>query len=153
MRRIFMLLTMVVGLTACDSGKVFQSYEDMPNNRWPRDRIVSFAVNIEDTTAKYDVELAIRHSTYYAYANLLVNVTSIYPTGEERTKDYDFLLKNTDGSFKAEGAGDLWDITLPLMEAVQFPKSGKYIFNINNIMPLPETADIMQVGLVVKKSE
>lgn len=153
MKKFIGLMFALVFLSACDSGKIFQRFEDIDNYRWSRDKAVSFDVSVKDASASYDVFLAIRHTSYYAFANLMVNMIAVYPSGEERTKDYDFFLKETDGSFKGEGAGDLWDIEFPLMEKVSFPEAGNYTFTISNIMPMPETDDIMQVGLIVKKSK
>jgi gliding motility-associated lipoprotein GldH len=140
-------------LASCNPNKVFERYENIDNNKWAKDKIVTFEVEINDISVPYDVELALRHSSYYVWADILVNLTTVYPDGEERMKDYDLFLRNKDGSFKAEGAGDLWDITFPLMEKASFNVKGKYIFKIQNIMPRLETDDIMQVGLIVKKSK
>jgi gliding motility-associated lipoprotein GldH len=153
MKKISLLIFTLLTLSACNSGKVFERYEDMSGTKWSRENVVTFEVNIEDIGTPYNVDLAIRHTSYYVWADLMVNLTSVYPSGEERTKDYDFFLRNSDGSFKAEGAGDLWDITFPLLSEVTFPEKGKYIFKVQNIMPQPETEDIMQVGLVVKKAK
>ena len=153
MKKICLLFLTLLTLSACNSGKVFERYEDLAGAKWSRENIVTFEVNIEDAATPYNVDLAIRHTSYYVWADLMVNLTSVYPSGEERTKDYDFFLRNSDGSFKAEGAGDLWDITFPLLSEVTFPEKGKYIFKVQNIMPQPETEDIMQVGLIVKKSK
>jgi gliding motility-associated lipoprotein GldH len=153
MKKICLLFLALLTLSACNSGKVFERYEDLAGAKWSRENIVTFEVNIEDTATPYNIDLAIRHTSYYVWADLMVNLTSVYPSGEERTKDYDFFLRNSDGSFKAEGAGDLWDITFPLLAEVTFPEKGKYIFKVQNIMPQPETEDIMQVGLIVKKSK
>jgi gliding motility-associated lipoprotein GldH len=153
MKKICLLFLALLTLSACNSGKVFERYEDLAGAKWSRENIVTFEVNIEDVATPYNVDLAIRHTSYYVWADLMVNLTSVYPSGEERTKDYDFFLRNSDGSFKAEGAGDLWDITFPLLAEVTFPEKGRYVFKVQNIMPQTETDDIMQVGLIVKKAK
>jgi gliding motility-associated lipoprotein GldH len=152
MKKFGLFLLSMILLVSCNSKKIFENYQDIENMKWSRDKVVTFEVDIEDTSTPFNVELAIRHTSYYVWANLKVNLTTIYPSGEERTRDYDFFLRNEDGSFKAEGAGDLWDISFPLLDKINFSETGKYIFKIQNIMPQPETDDIMQVGLVVKKN-
>lgn len=140
-------------LLSCESSKVYQKFEDIPNNTWTRGNVVTFEVQIDDPAPAYDVELALRHTSYYTWANLMVNLTTVYPSGEERTRDYDFYVRNTDGSFKGEGAGDLWDINFEWLTDVTFPEKGTYVFKVQNIMPTLETQDVMQIGLIVKKSE
>lgn len=153
MRKLWLPVLALLLLAGCDSSKVFQRYEDLPNNTWSRDQVITFEVPIDDPAPSYDVELAVRHTSYYTWANLMVNITTRYPSGEERTKDHDLFIRSTDGAFKGEGAGDLWDINFKVMDAVTFPEKGTYVFRVQNIMPTPETQDIMQIGLIVKKSK
>jgi gliding motility-associated lipoprotein GldH len=153
MKKLILLAICPLFLIACKSNKIFEQYKDIDNNKWSRDNVISFNVNIEDISIPYDVSLAIRHSSYYVWADIMVNMTVIYPSEEERTKDHDLMLRNKDGSFKAEGAGDLWDITFPIFSSFKFTETGKYQFKVQNIMPQPVTEDIMQVGLIVKKSK
>jgi len=70
-----------------------------------------------------------------------------------RTKDYNIFLRNTDGSFKGDGAGDLWDITYPVFTDITLPDAGIYKFEVQNVMPIMELPDIMDVGLIVRKAE
>jgi hypothetical protein len=49
--------------------------------------------------------------------------------------------------------GDIYDLEVPIMKKVRFPITGDYKFDIQNIMSRPETANIMQIGLIVKKSD
>lgn len=149
--KLFYLLLCVV-LFACDRNKIFESYKDIKNNRWEQNNVVVFETEIEETSALYDIELALRHTSYYTWANLRVNFTIVYPGGSERTKDYNFVLRNEDGSFKGEGMGDLWDINFPLMKKISLNEKGKYIFKVQNIMPKIYTDDIMQIGLIIRKS-
>lgn len=153
MKKVLFFLLPALLLISCDSSKVYQKFEDMPNNTWSRDNVVTFTVDIQDIASNYDVDLAVRHTSYYPWANLKVNLTSVYPSGEERTRDYEFFVRNTDSSFKGEGAGDIWDINFEWLSDISFPEKGTYTFKVQNIMPLVETADIMQIGLIVRKSE
>jgi gliding motility-associated lipoprotein GldH len=152
MKRALYFLLPALLLLACDSSKIYQRYEDLPGNVWTRDKEITFTVDIQDVNPSYDVMLAVRHSSYYTWANLKLQLTCIYPSGETRTSDQEFLLRNADGSFRGEGAGDLWDIEFPWYEKVKFTEKGTYTFKVNNAMPRLETEDIMQIGLIVRKS-
>lgn len=145
------VLSLTMFLISCDQ-RVFQEFKDIPQYRWARENAITFDVEINDTLQAYDVELAIRHTSYYAFANIKVNVYSTFPSGETRTRDLDLMLRDKDGSFLGEGAGDLWDINFEYLSDFTFPRKGHYLFTVQNIMPLPETPEIMQVGWIVKKS-
>jgi gliding motility-associated lipoprotein GldH len=152
-RLFFGFFTLLFLFTACDSGQVYKEYESLKNHEWKRDHTIVFDVQIDDIKSNYDVYLSIRHTTYYPYANLLVNITSYDPSDNMRTKDFEFYLRSPDGQFKAEGAGDLWDIDFLLFEDISFPEEGVYSYHVSNYMPYVSTPDIMEVGLIVKKTE
>ena len=135
MKNYIYLFVLALLLTSCDSNKIFSEYTDIDNFLWKRDHVITYEANIDDPDTVYDVYLALRHTTYYAWANIKVNCTVVYPGGEERTMDHDIMLRNEDGTFKAEGAGDLWDIEYRILEKASFKEKGTYVFKIQNIMP------------------
>lgn len=149
----YLVFLFLLILSACTNNKIFEKYIKTGNNIWKRDDIKKFEVPIEDTLSLYDVTIAIRHSSYYAFANIKVNLTISYPSGDMRTKEFNIFVRNEDGSFKGDGAGDLWDVAYPALQGVSFPFKGTYVFEIQNVMPLMETPDIMDVGLIVRKSK
>ncbi|HPB24891.1 MAG TPA: gliding motility lipoprotein GldH [Bacteroidales bacterium] len=149
----YIILLLLLGLMSCSHNKIYEKYIKIENRNWKRDQIIKFEVPVEDTVSLYNVTLAIRHTSYYAYANIRVNMMINYPTGDMRVKDYNILVRNTDGSFLGDGAGDLWDVTHPALEGVSFPFKGIYVFEVQNVMPLMATPDIMDVGLIVRKSK
>ncbi len=149
-----LLLSLILSIfAACDSNNVYKHYETLKNHEWKRDHAIEFDVDIEDTATHYDVFLAIRHTSYYPYANLLVNITNYDPDDNMRSLDFEFLLRNSSGSFKAEGAGDIWDIDFLIYEDISYPKAGTYKYVVSNYMPYVSTPDIMEVGLIVKKTD
>ncbi len=149
----YLFLISAVLLTSCSKRKVFEKYIDIDNYKWKRANLIKFEVPITDTTTNYDVTLNVRHTSYYAFANILLNVTTTYPAGDMRTKDYNIVLRNDDGTFKGEGAGDIWDLAYPVMTDVTFAQKGTYTFEVQNVMPAIEISDIMDVGLIVKKAK
>jgi gliding motility-associated lipoprotein GldH len=154
MKKTILLLVIISALlTSCSKNKVFEKFTKLDNYKWKRDNLITFNVDIKDVSTNYDVTLALRHTTYYAFANIKVNVTLTFPSGEMRTRDYNIFIRNPDGSFKGDGAGDLWDITYPVFTDITFPETGTYKFEVQNVMPIMELPDIMDVGLTVRKAE
>jgi len=152
-KTIVLLVLLSTILTSCSKNKVFEKYIKIDNNKWKRDNIITFNVDIKDVKSNYDITLALRHSTYYSFANIKVNVTLTFPSGDVRTRDFNIFLRNQDGSFKGDGAGDLWDITCPVFNQITCPDPGTYKIEVQNIMPIMELPDIMEVGIIVRKSE
>ncbi len=149
----WLIFPVLLILMSCSRGKVYEKFIKIDNYTWARDQVIKFEVPVEDTLSLYDVTIAVRHTSYYAYANIRVNMMITYPSGDMRTKDYNIPIRDKEGNFIGDGAGDLWDITIPALQKVSFPFKGTYIFEIQNVMPLMKTPDIMDVGLTVRKSK
>ncbi len=98
----------------CGKRKIYEEFEKFSNYSWNRFNYLNFEADIQDTSRYYDIFLAVRHITQYPYKKLDVNFTSYTPSGEERSMEYSFRIKNDEGKFLGEGMGDLWDIELPL---------------------------------------
>ncbi len=147
---IFILLFV---LTSCSKNTVFDENHKFENNTWAKSEIVSFDVTIEDVSFAYDVLIAIRHMSGYPFANVVVGMTIETPAGETRMMQHSLIIRNTDGSFKGDGLGDIWDIEVPAFEKYLFKETGTYKFKIENRMHLAEMPGLMSIGLILKKCE
>jgi len=140
-------------LASCNRNKFYEKNYKMTDNKWPKLQELTFEVPITDTAGYYDVVLNLRHTEYYAYANIIIGVNIITPNGEERYKHFDLMIKNPDNTFKGDGSGDIWDYSKIIYEKLSFNTTGTYKFVMSNHMPLIETEGIMEVGLSVEKSK
>jgi gliding motility-associated lipoprotein GldH len=140
-------------MVSCNHDKVFEKYEKMSDNKWVKTQSLAFEVPIEDTLSAYDIFLTVRHADYYPYANILITINQITPSSEERYKNFDLRLRNTDGSFIGDGSGDIWDTKILVYKKMSFNNKGTYKFVVENHMPYVETEGIMEIGFVVEKTK
>lgn len=152
MKRIFVSLLVVLVLSGCSRSTLFKDYIKLDNVSWNRGNIIEFEVPIDENVVS-DYFLALRHHTYFSYDYIDVNITFYTPDGEMRSRNYHYNLKNEKAEWKGDGMGELWDINFPIRKNVKFNKSGICKVRIENIMPRMETPGIIEVGLIVKKSE
>jgi len=153
-KNIFISLIILLIEGACSRGKIFEKYHKFENNVWKRvGDNVWFEVPVKDTTALYDLFIAIRHATFYPNDKISVGVTIYTPTGETRYSEHDILLKDSRGEFISEGLGDIWDIKIPFNKKFSFSNIGIYKFEIENITGTKYLLPgVMEVGLIIKKS-
>ncbi len=153
MKRILLLIILpVVFITSCDDAVVFKQYNKMENLNWNRFDYQVFEVDVEKDEL-LDFYLAFRHHTDFPFDKLWVNVTFYTPDGATRSRDYDFDLKDENGKWLADGLGDLWDIDFPIRKEMQFNKSGICKVRIENIHSKYDMPGVIEIGLIVKKSE
>ena len=154
MRKIYIILISIVPiLISCQSDTIFRKYYQFDDYQWDKDKNIIFNVNINDIKSKYDVIIAVRHTSQYPYANLQINLTFYSPSGQERTKDHNLFLRNNDGSFKGSVMGNIYDMEFEVLKKINFTEQGTYKFEINSLMPKYTTPALMDIGLIIKKSK
>lgn len=152
MKNLIILLSFVLLLGSCGQKTVFKDYHRFDNISWDRFDILTFDVDVQKDQ-KLDFSLLLRHHTYYPYNYLDVNITFYTPSGASMSRDYHFELKTKEGSWKSEGAGDFWDIELPIRDEMLFSESGICMVRIENKMTKIKTPGIIEVGLKARISD
>ena len=124
----------------------------MENVSWNRLDFLVFEVPVNENDI-LDFDIALRHHTSFQHDYLYVNITFYAPDGEMRSADYDFKLKDADGNWLADGMGELWDIEIPIRQEMPFYQTGICKVRIENNYPRIETPGIIEIGLIVRKSD
>ena len=150
---LFLLLlgATIVGLSSCDSRKVFDQTQNIPNSIWDRSFKVKFAVPITDTLTSNNVYLNIRHAEGYPYNNLFLFVHTQFPNGKIYTDTVDCALADENGKWLGSGAGDIYDQQSPFKGNVRFRDSGTYTVEIEQAMRLEKLPFIMDAGLRIER--
>jgi gliding motility-associated lipoprotein GldH len=150
-RSVYIFLV-ILCLSSCSRGKVFEEYRKFPDQSWNRFRFLTFDVMIDDPEPAYDVFVTVRHLPEFPYNTLDVNLNITYPSGEERNSNHHIHIRDASGKLLGEGLGDLWDVTVPVKKGVRFPAAGKYRFDFENKMTKVQTPALLEFGLTVKKA-
>ncbi|GIV33869.1 MAG: hypothetical protein KatS3mg031_1404 [Chitinophagales bacterium] len=137
---------------ACDSNQVFDQNLDIPKYTWNVKYEPEFHVTITDTTRLYNVYINIRHTRYYPYSNLWVNITTRFPDGLELQKRVELPLADKNGRWYGTCLGDICDLQVPIQERAYFNKTGEYMFRIKQIMRMDELPAVMSIGLRLETS-
>jgi gliding motility-associated lipoprotein GldH len=119
---------------------------------WNRFDIQNFEVPVKIGDV-LDFYLSIRHKSDFQYDKIWVNITFYTPEGTMRSRDYEFDLKDKSGKWLGDGMGELWDIDLPVHKEMVFNKAGTCRVRVENKDSKYETPGIIEVGLVVKRSQ
>jgi gliding motility-associated lipoprotein GldH len=151
--KFFLLFLMVIALLSCNNRKEFEQYQKFEKQSWHRFNIVKFEVPVSDIRNPYNIELIIRHLPEFIIKDLPTNVTIYTPSGEMRTSEHILNFTGTDGKNLSKCLGDLCDITFNLREDFVFPEPGTYQIEIENKWPKLELPGILEVGLILEKSQ
>lgn len=149
--RIICALLIAVFALSCDSNRVYEQYENIPDFEWNQENILRFEVEITDTIHAHNIFVNLRNSGDYAYSNLWLFVKTISPDNEVDEKKIEIQLADETGDWYGSGFGDIFDLQVPFKQKVVFPKSGKYVFEIVQGMYDLKLQGIVNVGIRIEK--
>jgi gliding motility-associated lipoprotein GldH len=141
-----------VSLSSCNSKIIFSEYHTFKNEEWSSTEKAEFEVEIKDNQCLNNVSLMVRHADAYPYNNIFLLVTSKYPDGKITKDTMEVVLANDKGEWLGSGAGDLFDLKIPIKKNVRFPLLGKYNFTFEQVMRETTLPLILDFGFEIEKS-
>ena len=134
MRTSFWCLILIsVLISSCDSNRVFDEYNTVPNS-WNKDDIVSFNFETQDTVKAYNLFVNIRNNNDYKYSNLFLLVELNYPNGKSTKDTLEYLMAKPNGELLGTGFSDIKENKLWFKENFIFPEKGNFEINIQHAM-------------------
>jgi len=143
---------LVIGLTGCDTKRVYEENTDIPKYIWNLDFKPEFTVNIIDTTLLYNIYVNVRHTKFYPNSNLWIFITTQFPDGKKMEKRVELTLADKEGRWQGDCLGDICDIQLPIQQNAFFETPGNYTFQFAQIMRTDNLPFVMSMGLRVEKA-
>lgn len=152
---VFPALLFIIALftSSCSNNVVYSKYQNFENNEWFAKNKVSFDLEMTDANSFHDISVMVRHADAYPYSNLYLFLTTTYPDGKVTLDTLECILANPKGEWMGNGAGDIFDITIPLKLSTRFPMTGKYNFKFEQAMRTDPLPLIMDFGFEIKKSK
>lgn len=151
MLRILCPVLLGVLLLSCDSNRVYEQYENIPDFEWNQENVIRFEVAVTDTIQAHNIFVNLRNSGDYAYSNLWLFVKVISPDNEIVDSKIEIKLADATGEWYGSGFGDIFDLQVPFQQNVVFPKAGKYVFEIIQGMYDLKLKGIVNVGIRIEK--
>jgi gliding motility-associated lipoprotein GldH len=141
-------------ISSCNTIDLYEKTASVPGHKWTSAYKPEFSFTIKDTAVPYNVFFVIRHTEKYNYNNLFINLWSKQP-GEDslRKQQLEIVLATNDKGWLGTAMDDIYEqrIRLSPNEGSYFPKSGNYIFSLEQIMREQPLEHIMNVGLRIEK--
>lgn len=139
-------------ITACNPNRLYETNTPIANEKWSYDDVKTFAVEVKDTTTRYNIFINVRHSFLFDWRNVYVQVGTQFPDGKKIEKRVNLPLCESDGKWYGSCLGDNCDIPIEIQHEAKFPLPGKYIFTIRQDMRVNPLTKIKSVGLLVEKA-
>lgn len=146
-------LLFLAALSGCRSDVVFEAQKDIPNGRWMYSDTMEYRFDIADTSLVYNMYLDIAHADTFAYQNLYVKLTTIFPDGKRLKKTLSLDLFDAKGNPIGKKSGNGITQHLLLQENTFFNKAGQYGLTVEQNMRRDSLPGISRLGLSIQKTK
>ena len=149
---IFLILS--AGFSSCiKNDALIDTHQAIAGHHWSYLNKVQVPFNIEDTTARYNILINLRHTSDYKYSNIFFLIHIISPEGKRSTERKEFRLAMPDGEWLGKGSGNIYSYQLPYKSGYRFGKKGKHIIVIEQNMRDNPLREITDAGLRIEIAE
>ena len=143
-------------LAGCSGNVVFQADAQVPDGSWSRSWKPQFEFDITDTISERDIYLDIRHTGDYRFSNIYLFTTLEGPTGHSISDTVECTLADPTGRWFGKGTGfifsDRFQAHVLYRMNNRFPRSGRYVFTLEQAMRTDTLHGIMDVGISVEEA-
>jgi gliding motility-associated lipoprotein GldH len=147
-------LVSVLFITACHSNRVYEEHiKNFKNYRWDKTNVIEFNPEITDSIHKHQIYLALRHVYGFQFEKMLVQLTTITPSGQIIKTPYSLNLTDENKEYKSECAGDYCDLEVLIEKDVIFSEIGTYTFQVAHLMPINPVPNVMEFGMIIETAE
>ena len=134
-------------LSSCHKKQEIISYHKFKDQTWNRFEKLTFDIPLQEAGKIYDVYFFAAHTMKYEFDNLNFNMVMTAPGGEERIKEYTFLIKRKTGEFTGRCDGDSCTAQVALKKGLEIGKKGMLRVEIEALVPRVEITSLKGVGI------
>ena len=151
MKRIIILLTAALLLSACDSSVYYDQSQAVDEQGWlPADRL-TFDVEVDDTTHLFNFLVGVRNSITYPYSNTFLFINTTFPDGSVAPDTLECPLADPSGRWYGKRTGRYVDSRYRLRGgSARFPMKGNYRFEVVNGMRDSAIAGLKDISLRIE---
>lgn len=152
MKRVFILMTFLVGIYACNSDTIYKSEAALPEAGWVRTSPVSYDFDIQDTTTFYEMMLDVKANENYRYQNLYVNIETRFPDGKTEKDIVSLELGTPGGKWHGQCTSGSCIVPVQLQQRFKFPQKGNYKISLHQFTRIDTIKDLSALTLSINKS-
>lgn len=147
MKKLLLLATLTLALTACRQGIVFSQFVPIPSGEWYVDSVAQFDYTIADKEAGYQVLVYVRHTERYPYQNMWLFLDN----GSQRDT-IEFYLADDRGQWLGDKHHGFIEMPVLIEQNYHFADTGRYAMSIQHGMRDSVLRGVTDVGFEIVKS-
>lgn len=148
----FLVLTCTF-FTSCDESRIFEKNIPVGKAGWNYNDTLKYQVNLEDTTALYNLYINLRHTDQYQFRNIWIMVATTFPDGNKHEERVELELAPPSGIWAGECSGNICFYRGLIQSRFRLNESGLYKFDLVPDMRVNPLKDILDAGIRIEKSD
>ena len=140
-------------VSTCGEEHYYRQSVTFPENQWALADTIDFAMDITDTTAKYDIMLDILHEPDYAYQNIYIKILTKFPDGETLEQTLSVDLADSKGQWYGECNRNSCNVRIVLQKQAIFDRIGGHLFKIIPYMRSDTVRGIQGVSMLLDQNQ
>ncbi|MEN9859311.1 MAG: hypothetical protein RIT50_1433 [Bacteroidota bacterium] len=151
-----LFLLLITGNFSCTPLNLYERTVAIPAHEWKSSFIPQFSFLINDTSARYDLSITLRHRDLYHYNNIWLQINLLSPDGKQYNFQTEKQLGTNESGWLGTGMDDIYEHRISLQKelienGVSLRKKGRYTLSIKQIMREDPLEQVMNVGLRIEK--
>jgi gliding motility-associated lipoprotein GldH len=151
-----LFLLLITGNFSCTPLNLYERTVAIPAHEWKSSFIPQFSFLINDTSARYDLSITLRHRDLYHYNNIWLQINLLSPDGKQYNFQAEKQLGTNESGWLGTGMDDIYEHRISLQKelienGVSLRKKGRYTLSIKQIMREDPLEQVMNVGLRIEK--
>ena len=153
---ILVVLLLNAGIFSCAPTNLYERTVAIPGHQWKSSFIPQFSFQINDTSARYDLSITLRHRDLYHYNNIWLQINLLSPDGKQYKFQTEKQLGTNESGWLGTGLDDIYEHRISLQKelienGVSLRRKGRYTLSIKQIMREDPLEQVMNVGLRIEK--
>lgn len=144
---LFVVIFLLILCYSCHHDYFYEKVDNIDKEKWSKEQILDYQIDILDSTAFYDVYLLVRNTTDYQTQMLYLFLTTQFPTGVEAKDTLGCIISDPRGKWMGKGRGRVKENEFLLRERVRFPIKGSYHFKVQQAMRTEPLEGIESFGI------
>jgi len=147
-------LVIALGLLSCSDNVWFKKQYRIPNGEWRYDNILSYEMEIKDTSSLHDIDLEVEYDeNEFGFQNVYVNIKTTFPDQKITNQIVSLEILGEEAQMARNCSGTKCTVTILLLANFKFKLPGDHIIEISQFSRDENLKGISKLGLSVIKKD
>ena len=144
---------LIITIIGCGNAAFYEQSTTFEDSTWSEDVVFENEFTIGDTTTRYNLFLDIDHDPEFAYENIYVEVTTVFPDKEPTTQQLPINLADKKGKWYGKCGSNSCHLKVVLKAQTRFQSVGDYTLSFGQGSRESDLSGIQGMSFYIEEAE